>query len=199
MPPPTFQDDHSAEMPECVMQLSEGQRRNLLTVLRRVERAAWYVEEHMRQETHADLALTLFTGTPNALQAEAFLLLASLLRQKVVQLALECGLERKEESYLQAVKATFTLLWADLEDARPEKLQRYGAEHPRTEAWLGPRLQEVIELVLTLNGIADSTRDAQQVLHAHDWSNDEPIQSETREDEPVNTLISSQETEREQT
>jgi hypothetical protein len=76
------------------------------------------------------------------------------LRQEVVQLALDCGIEGEEESCLRTLHAQFTLLWTHLEEARPDKLRCYGALHPLAEGRLGPRVQKMIEVVLALDRVA---------------------------------------------
>ena len=84
---PAESQDQAQE--ERAMWLSESQRRSLSALLRKVERAAWQLEEQMQQEVPADLVLTSFLQQPTTLQLGALLRLASLLRSKVAQLALE--------------------------------------------------------------------------------------------------------------
>ncbi len=50
--------------------------------------------------------------------------------------------------------AEFSLLWSDLEDARPHKLRAYGAINPQAHTILGPRLQRLIDLVLAIDEVA---------------------------------------------
>jgi len=54
----------------------------------------------------------------------------------------------------------FTLLWCDLEDSRPQKLRRYGAIHPQADEVLGPSIQQLIELVLAIDGVASGKQEA---------------------------------------
>jgi hypothetical protein len=51
-------------------------------------------------------------------------------------------------------------LWSDLEDARPHKLQAYGAINPQAHTILGPRLQRLIDLVLAIDDVASGKIEA---------------------------------------
>jgi hypothetical protein len=165
---PESQDQRQKERPPITQVLTEGQRRSLSLLLRRVERVGWQVEEQMQQAGPADLTLTHFTQMPDPSQRAMLLQLAQALRQKAVQLALDCGFEGEEESCLRTLHAQFTVLWTDLEEARPDKLRRYGALHPLAEGRLGPRIQELIELVLALDGVVSGARHASQGLPSTD-------------------------------
>jgi hypothetical protein len=168
---PSESQDQTQE--ERATWLSDAQRRSLSALLRRVERAAWQLEEQMQQEVPADLALTSFLQQPTMLQLGALLRLASLLRSKVAQLALEWAMEPEEESCLRRVQSTFTRLGSELEVVRPEVLQCSGAMPAQREEQLGRGIDEVMALILALSEVAGESRDALSVLRALDLSDDE--------------------------
>lgn len=134
--------------------LNESQRRSLSTVLRRVELAAWRLEERLSRETPPQLALTRFTHPPDAAQRTALVHLVQYVRQQVADLATDYHLPVVEENVIRSILGEFTLLWCDLEDSRPQKLRRYGAIHPQADDVLGPRITRLIELVLAIDGVA---------------------------------------------
>src|SRR5712692_2224018 len=54
-------------------------------------------------------------------------LLTQHLRQEVAKLASDYHLEVGEQNLTRTIMSEFSLLWSDLEDARPQKLRAYGA------------------------------------------------------------------------
>jgi hypothetical protein len=134
--------------------LNENHRRSLSTVLRRVELAAWRLEDRLTRETPPHLSLTRFTDQPDSAQRAALLRLVQHVLQEVAALAADYRLEVTEESLVRSTMGEFTLLWCDLEDSRPQKLRRYGAIHPQADEVLGPSIQRLIQLVLTINDVA---------------------------------------------
>ena len=132
--------------------LNGNHRRVLSTLLRRVELAAWHLEERVASTTPPNLALTRFTGMPDEAQRAALTQLARNMRGEVEQLAREYGLEAREEHVGRVIEAEFTLLWADLEEGRPQKLRNYGALHPAAQELLAPCIQRLIDLVLAIDG-----------------------------------------------
>lgn len=131
--------------------LSENHRRVLSTSLRRLELAAWRLEERLQHDAPPALALTRFTTTLKEQQRSELLRLLSRLRERIAQLAGEYGLEAQEDDLVRTIKAEFSLLWSDLEDTRPKKLRNYGEMHPRAHDLLGPQVQELIDLVLAID------------------------------------------------
>ena len=109
--------------------LNENHRRSLGTVLRRVELAAWRLEDRLTRETPPQLALTRFTDPPDSAQRAALLRLVKHVRQEVANLAADYQLEIGEESFVRSTMGELSLLWCDLEDSRPQKLRRYGSTH----------------------------------------------------------------------
>lgn len=140
--------------------LNESQRRSLATVARRVELAAWHLEERLLRGTPPQLALTRFTDPPDSAQRAALLRLAQHVRQEVAALASDYHLAVAEESFVRSTRGEFTLLWCDLEDSRPQKLQRYGAINPQADEVLGPPIQRLIELMLVLNDVAGGKQES---------------------------------------
>src|SRR6266581_3586833 len=133
--------------------LNENHRRSLATVLRRLELAAWRLEDRLMRETPPQLALTRFTDPPDSAQRAALLRLVKHVRQEVANLAADYHLEVTEESFSRSTLGEFTLLWCDLEDSRPQKLRRYGAIHPQADEVLGPSIQRLIQLMLAMNDV----------------------------------------------
>ena len=140
--------------------LNENHRRSLATVLRRVELAAWRLEDRLTRQTPPQLALTRFTDPPDSAQRAALLRLVQHVRQEVATLAADYRLEVTEESFVRSTMGEFTLLWCDLEDSRPQKLRRYGAIHPQADEVLGPSIQRLIQLVLAIDGVASGKQEA---------------------------------------
>ena len=139
--------------------LNENHRRSLATVLRRVELAAWRLEDRLIRETPPQLALTRFTDPPDSDQRTALLRLVKHVRQEVAKLAADHYLEVAEESFVRSTMGEFTLLWCDLEDSQPQKLRRYGAIHPQADDVLGPRIVRLIELMLAIDGVASGKQE----------------------------------------
>lgn len=132
-------------------------------MLRRLERALWQLEEQVTQEHVPGLTLTAFTHPPHVLQQALLVRLAQCLRQDIATLASEYGVKREEEDMQRAFHAMLTLLWADLEDSRPQKLRHYGPLHPDVAEQLGPRVQMLIDQVLALDGVVCGTPQYEQV------------------------------------
>lgn len=147
-------------VPQMADLLNEGQRRSLGTVLRRLERAAWQLEEQMSRGLVPPLALTDVTHVPTMVQQEQLVRLAQCVRQDVVHLAEDSGVKHDEEDRLRTLHAQFTLLWVELEDVRPQKLRHYGPLHPHLMEALGPRIQHISELVLALDAVVSGTHES---------------------------------------
>jgi len=91
--------------------------------------AVWRLEDRLTQEAPPQLALTRFTDPPDSAQRAALLRLVKHVRQEVANLAADYQLEIGEESFVRSTVGEFSLLWCDLEDSRPQKLQRYGFQY----------------------------------------------------------------------
>ena len=134
--------------------LNDNHRRVLASTLRRLELAAWHLEEQLLRAEPPRLALTRFTHAPSPEQRSALLQLAQRIRQEVAKLAADYHLEAGEQNQTRAIIAEFSLLWSDLEDARPQKLRAYGAVNPLAHTVLDPRIQRLIELTLAIDEAA---------------------------------------------
>ncbi|SRR6266568_8631591 len=150
--------------------LNENHRRALSSVLRRVELAAWRLEDRITRGEQPDLALTRFTNAPSTDQQAAIVQLTRQLRGEVARLASDYHLEVAEEHVLRSIMGEFTLLWCDLEDSRPQKLSRYGAVNPRLPELLGPRIDRLIDLVLAIDGVASGKQRPQLTQQQSDGS-----------------------------
>jgi hypothetical protein len=140
--------------------LNENHRRVLASTLRRLELAAWRLEEQLLHGEPPRLALTRFTHPPTPEQRSALLQLTQRIRQEVAKLASDYHLEAGEQNLARTIMSEFTLLWSDLEDARPQKLRAYGAINPLAKTILGPRIQRLIDMVLEVEGVASGKREA---------------------------------------
>lgn len=76
--------------------------------------------------------------------------LASEAQQEIGVIASLCHLAPVKESARSILLGKLSVLWADLEDTRPEKLRRYGAVDSEAITALGPHLDRLISLVLTM-------------------------------------------------
>ena len=139
--------------------LNGNHRRSLATVLRRVELAAWRLEDRLMRGTPPQLTLTRFTGSPDTDQQAALLHLTKQVRQEIAKLASDYDLEVAEENLLRSTMGEFTLLWSDIEDVRPQKLGRYGSINPQANEALGPPIQRLIDLMLAIDGVANGKQE----------------------------------------
>lgn len=134
--------------------LNMSQQRALAITLRRLELATWRLEEQLTRETPPHLALTHVTNHLTAQQQAQLLRLASEIRQEVAQLAADYGITSEESNLMRTIASEFTLLWCDLEEIRPAHLKNYGALNPHANELLGPPIQRLIDLTLTMNRVA---------------------------------------------
>ncbi|GAC1568801.1 MAG: hypothetical protein NVS3B14_19480 [Ktedonobacteraceae bacterium] len=134
--------------------LNANHRRVLANTLRRVELAAWRLEDQLLRGDPPQLALTRFTHAPDSKQRSALLQMTRQIRQEVAKLASEYQLEAGEWNLVRTIMSEFTLLWSDLEDTRPQKLRAYGAINPLALTILGPRIQNLIDLALAIERAA---------------------------------------------
>lgn len=164
-------DEEGQEHRHLARLLSENHRRVLANTLRRVEVAAWRLEEQLTREMTPHLALTRFTHPPTQEQRFLLLQLTKQIRQQVSRLAADYQLEVGEQHILRTMMGEFTLLWCDLEDIRPHKLRAYGTVNPQLQAVLDPPLQRLIELVLAIDGVAsgklEPSRVEQRIEESH--------------------------------
>ena len=150
--------------------LNENHRRVLANTLRRVELAAWRLEDQLVRGEYPQLALTRFTNPPDPGQRSALLQLTRQIRQEVAKLAADYHLEVGEQNLLRTIMADFTLLWCDLEDTQPRKLRAYGTINEQAQRILGPRIQRLIDLALAVDGVANGEQDVLALLKAAEGS-----------------------------
>jgi len=156
--------------------LNENHRRVLAGTLRRVELAAWRLEDQLLRGEFPQLALTRFTHPPGSSQRAALLQLTKQVREEVAKLASDYQFEVGEQHYARTIMAEFTLLWSDLEEARPHKLRAYGAINPQAHTILGPSMQRLIDLVLAIDEVASGKREPKRTSLESEESNvDEPM------------------------
>lgn len=157
--------------------LNANHRRLLSLTLRRAELAARHLEDQIKRGTPQErLALTRFVDAPDTQQQSALLHLSTRLQQEIATIASDYQLDEGEESFLRTITAEFTILWADLEDMRPEKLRNYGTVHPQAERFLTPRIERLIALALAISDVAKGKPDSvlvwQQQVSVEDGSNE---------------------------
>ena len=150
--------------------LNENHLRVLANTLRRVELAAWRLEEQLLRGEPAQLALTRFTHSPTPEQRSALLQLTQHIRQEVAKLASDYHLEGGEQNLVRTIMSEFTLLWSDLEDSRPQKLRAYGAINPLAKTILGPRIQRLIDLTLAIDSVARGKSELASSRPETEWS-----------------------------
>ena len=134
--------------------LNVSQQRALAITLRRLELATWRLEEQLTRGATPQLLLTHVTNRLTAQQKAQLLHLASAIRQEIAQLAADYDISSEESNLMRTIASEFTLLWCDLEEIRPSHLKNYGLLNPQVNAMLGPHIQHLIDLTLTVNRVA---------------------------------------------
>jgi len=133
-----------------VPSLGGNHRRALNAVLRRLETATVHLEEKIALISAQPMVLTRVQNTLSQGQREALQGLAQALRQEIAQLAVDTHLEPATLDLARTIRAEFALLWCDLEEVRPNKLENYGALSPQAKSWLESRITQLIEFVLAI-------------------------------------------------
>ncbi len=85
--------------------------------------------------------------------------LARDIRQEIAQLAADYAIKSAESNLVRTIMSEFTLMWCNLEDIRPLKLRNYGVLNPHVNELLGPHIQHLIDLTLTIDRVANNQRD----------------------------------------
>ncbi|HVB23860.1 MAG TPA: hypothetical protein VNG51_18125 [Ktedonobacteraceae bacterium] len=134
--------------------LNVSQQRALAITLRRLELATWRLEEQLTREATPQLTLTHVTNHLTAQQQAQLLRLASAIREEIAQLAVDYAVASEERNLIRTIASEFTLLWCDLEEIRPSHLKNYGYLNPQVNTILGPHIQHLIDLTLTMNHVA---------------------------------------------
>ena len=133
--------------------LNAAQRRVVLVTLQRLERALADQEQLLRQEVPLALnqrVLDVSPSTVSTLRA-----LSEQAGSELKRFAMLLGLSPSKESVRRILEATLSVMWADLEDTRPEKLRGYGAVDPAVAAQLGPIIDRLIGLVQAMQSALD--------------------------------------------
>ena len=102
------------------------------------------------------MTASLISPPLSQVQSKALQELAQALRQEIAQLEVDTHLEPATLDLARVIRAEFTLLWCDLEDVRPNKLENYGALPAQSKALLEPRITRLIELVLRIENVVKS-------------------------------------------
>ena len=134
--------------------LNMSQQRALATTLRRLELATWRLEEQLTRGATPQLTLTHVTNHLTEQKQIQLLRLAGEIRQEIAQLAADYAITSEESTLIRTIASEFTLLWCDLEEIRPSHLKNYGLLNPQVNALLGPHIQYLIDLTLTVNHVA---------------------------------------------
>ncbi|MGQ9683527.1 MAG: hypothetical protein ACUVX9_13380 [Anaerolineae bacterium] len=79
----------------------------------------------------------------------------------IVELARDLGLEQREENLRAAIATAMSLSWANLCDARSDKLRRYGEVNPQLEGVLDARIDRLAELALAIASLLSSSSGAE--------------------------------------
>jgi hypothetical protein len=136
--------------------LNVAQRRVVLVTLQRLERALADQEQLLRPEAPLSLNQRVLdvsrqtAATLNALSDEA--------RAAIEGLARQFGLPASKESVRRILQGTLSVMWADLEDTRPEKLRGYGPVDPSAAAELAPVIDRLIALVQAMQSAIEQDR-----------------------------------------
>lgn len=75
---------------------------------------------------------------------------------QISQLAQEFRLAPEEQDLAAVIAAAMSLSWANLCDARSDKLRRFGDVHPSLAEALDPRLDQLAELALWIASLSRS-------------------------------------------
>jgi len=178
----TEQQHHASPEPIASSSLlTEGQRRCLATVLRRVERAVEEMEDLLTREETPNLLLTQITHLPDASQRTLLLRLAHPIRQEIASLATAFGIGAQEEAQVRKLHALFTLLWVDLQQVQPARLRAYGAIHPQLHERLGPGIERLADLTLAIAQVVDGSQERHNIpsLREEGLTTNTPRETET--------------------
>lgn len=133
--------------------LNEAQRRAVTVRLRALERLVADAERWLAAD-QAGLLLRDETRV-SSLERQAFQTLFESIRAELARVIATFDLEPEATNGLRRIRAEAAELWADLVDAQPAKLRRYGPVDSEMVATLGPHIARLIELTSTLYALAD--------------------------------------------
>ncbi len=142
------QDEPSSSPVRQYQGLNPFQRRALNSTLVHLEQQLLRLEQVVQSQEEQVLLRRIGSFSPDE---QIYLRdLFRQIRQHIQTLATEYALPGAEEDARSALLGTATVLWSDLEDLRPARLDRYGAVDPTLEATLGPRIEALIASVLAI-------------------------------------------------
>ncbi len=131
--------------------LNSHQQRVLNSTLVHLERRLLSLE-HLLQAGEQGILIRR-TGQLSDATQQRVLALFEQIRQEISTLAALQDLPGTEENICATLAGTAAVLWADLEDIRPQTLHRYGAVDPALEATLGPPIERLIQGVLAIEAL----------------------------------------------
>lgn len=132
--------------------LNQGQRTALATNLLHLEQALDQIERLLDSPPAGATYITMVEFGPAT--AQQIRQLCNDLRGQVADMVIEFNLPPYHWSGRRVIVAEMGTIWANLEDLRPPKLQRYGAVDPSLVETLTPRLERLIGWVLAIQELA---------------------------------------------
>lgn len=134
------------------MSLNQPQRNALATNLQQLERSLNEIERLLDSPpTGVTYTTEVDFGPGTARQIRER---CRDLRSQIADIAAAFELPQRRWDGRRIIVAEMSVAWADLEDMRPAKLRRYGTVDPALNETLAPRLERLIELVLTIQELA---------------------------------------------
>ncbi|MBF6590448.1 MAG: hypothetical protein IVW57_07930 [Ktedonobacterales bacterium] len=139
------------------VELTEGQRHSITALLIEVARAVARYEALARVTLAERPAYMARTDdlTPTE-HREIEQLLIALVRE-ANELAALCHVPTQTLSARATVGGEFTILWSDVVDTGPSRLEGYGPVPPATQTALAPHIQRLADLSLAVARYADSS------------------------------------------
>lgn len=125
--------------------LNNAQQRVVSTMLQRLERILADQERLLNPEP--PLSLNQRVLDIDDVSIEQLRSLTVQAGGEIRQITRICGIRPTRESVRRTLQGSLSVLWADLEDTRPQKLIGYGGVSPEAMAMLGPPIDRLITLV----------------------------------------------------
>jgi hypothetical protein len=143
--------------------LNGHQRRALNSTLAHLERQLLHLEHLLHTDDHGILVQR--TGQLSPATRQQLFTLFGQLRQEISALAVSQALPGAEENMRARLIGTTAVLWADLEDIRPQTLHRYGAVDPALEETIGPPIERLIQGVLAIEALVKAEQQSATTEH----------------------------------
>ncbi len=138
--------------------LNSHQQRTLNSTLVHLERLLLSLE-HLIQAGEQGILIRR-TGQLSLATQQRVLALFEQIRHEISALAAAQALPGTEENIRATLAGTTAVLWADLEDIRPQTLHRYGAVDPALEATLGPPIERLIQGILAIEALVKAEQES---------------------------------------